>query len=132
MRSRSRIGQAIRRTGVTRSIMSFAVILGAVASSLPVTAWAGDFASGAMLARACSSRNPGESSLCDGYIAGALDVVAGSAELRSKICVPPNTKLSALREAVGRFGQGHVDETKASGLALLSATMRADYPCPAK
>ena len=110
-----------------------AIVAGAALLSLAAaSARAGDFASGGMLAKACASRSSGENSLCDGYIAGALDVVAGSAELRSKICVPPNTRLSALREAVGRYGQGHVDDTKSSGVALLAATMRADYPCPAK
>ena len=46
--------------------------------------------------------------------------------------MPPNTKLSALRETVGRYAPGHVDDTKASGITLLAAAVRATYPCPAK
>ena len=128
MKSRNRAVSAPGTRGVIHAVLLAPALLTLVAAA----AHAGDFASGGMLARACASRSAGENSLCDGYIAGALDVVAGSAELRSRICVPPNTRLSALREAVGRYGQGHVDDTKASGLALLAATMRADYPCPAK
>ncbi len=116
---------------MVRALLCGAVVLAAMAAA-PCQARDGDFASGQMLARACGSNNAGEKSLCDGYIAGALDTVALDADQKANICVPPNTKLSTLREAVGHYAPGHVDDTKASGITLLAAAVRATYPCPGK
>ncbi len=85
-----------------------------------------------MLTKACTSRSASESSLCDGYIAGALDTVSAGSEFRGSICVPPATKLAVLREAMAKYAPGHVDEAKGSGVALLAAMIKANYPCPAK
>ena len=93
---------------------------------------AADFISGAQLARACSSRAPVDTGACDGFIAGALDEVVGNSELRATICPPPSTKLSVLRESMGRYAQQHGDETRGSGVSLLHAMMKATYPCPGK
>ncbi len=106
-------------------------LLGTLAVTIPAQA-RDDFASGQMLARACGSANPGEKSLCDGYIAGALDTVATNNDMKASVCVPPNTRLSAVREAVARYAPGHVDDTKGSGIGLLAATVKAAFPCPGK
>lgn len=116
---------------MVRTSLCCAALLGMLAAS-PCQARDGDFASGQMLARACGSTAAGEKALCDGYIAGALDTVATNADMKANVCVPPNTKLSALRETVGHYAPGHVDETKGSGIALLAAAVKATYPCPGK
>ena len=116
---------------MTRAILCCAPLLVAVAVAPPASA-RDDFASGQMLARACGSPNVGEKSLCDGYIAGALDTVATNGDMRANVCVPPNTRLSAVREAVARYAPGHVDDTKGSGIMLLAATVKAAFPCPGK
>ncbi len=113
-----------------RSLLSTASLAAIVALAAPAHAKEGDFASGQMLAHACGSTAAGEKSLCDGYIAGAFDSAAS--EMKGASCLPPNTKLAALREAVAHYAPGHVDDTKGSGVALLSATVKATYPCPAK
>ena len=99
-------------------------------------AWPGcghaqEFVSGSQLAQACASRYPTGMRDCDGFIAGVLDTVAAAPELRGKLCPPPHTRLGALREAVGSFGQQHPDATHGSGVALLQSMMTANYPCPA-
>lgn len=101
-----------------------------IATSAAGPAWAGDFISGTQLARACASTAAGDKAACDGYIAGALDVVLNTAELKNTVCPPSGVKLSALREAVGRFGQLHTEDTKNGGIPLLHAMMKATYPCP--
>lgn len=115
-----------------RSLTLVFVVACAVWFGSTLPARAADFIDGAQLARACASKAPSDSAACGGYVAGALDEVIGSADLRAKICPPPATKLSVLREALGRYGQQHPDQTKGSGIALLHAMMTADYPCPAK
>ena len=115
-----------------RSLLPATALLALSGSLAPALARDGDFASGQMLAKACASSAPGERSLCDGYIAGALDTVATNTDMKANVCVPPNTRLSALREAVGHYAPGHVDETKGSGVTLLAATVKATYPCPGK
>ena len=130
MRYRSSV--APTQPGDRRVIRSLLTAVLAIGVATPCLARDGDFASGAMLAKACTSRSAGESSLCDGYIAGALDTVAAGTEFRGTICVPPATKLSALREAMAHYAPGHVDQTKTSGVALLAAMIKAQYPCPAK
>ena len=117
---------------MTHPMLCGASLAALLAFATPGHAREGDFASGQMLARACTSANPGEKSLCDGYIAGALDTVATNADMRGNVCVPPNTKLAALREAVAHYAPGHVDDQKGSGVTLLAATVKAAYPCPAK
>jgi hypothetical protein len=37
-----------------------------------------------------------------------------------------------LREALGRYGEQHANDTHGSGVALLHAMLKANYPCPAK
>ena len=64
---------------MVRALLCGAVVIAAMAAA-PCQARDGDFASGQMLARACGSNNAGEKSLCDGYIAGALDTVALDAD----------------------------------------------------
>ncbi len=115
-----------------RTALPGAALLAAVAAAVPCQARDGDFASGQMLARACGSASAGERSLCDGYIAGALDMLATDSDAKAALCVPPNTRLSALRETVGRYAPGHLDDTKGSGVALLSAAVRATTPCPTR
>ena len=114
-----------------RSILPAAVFAG-IACILPGhPARAADFVSGSMLAHACGSRLPTDLSSCDGYLAGVLDTVTGSSALENRMCPPAGTKLSVLREALGRFGQQHADAAHGSGVALVYAMMKADYPCPA-
>ena len=90
------------------------------------------FISGTQLARACNSHTPADENACNGYIAGSLDEVAANAELKAAICPPAGTKLSVLREALGKFGQQRPDEAKGSGIALVHAMIKTNYPCPAK
>ena len=113
-----------------RSLLSAGFVASMVVCAAAAQAKDGDFASGQMLAHACGSTAAGEKSLCDGYIAGAFD--SAPSEMKAAACMPPNTKLAALREAVAHYAPGHVDDTKGSGVALLSATVKATYPCPAK
>jgi hypothetical protein len=116
---------------VIRSLLS-AAALAAIVVTTASAARAADFISGVQLAHACASRAPVDSGSCDGFIAGALDEVVGNAELRSTICPPAGTKLSVLREALGRYGEQHANDTHGSGVALLHAMLKANYPCPAK
>ncbi len=107
------------------------IVLGCLAVGLPRLGRAQEFVTGAQLAQACSSRYPTGMRDCDGYIAGVLDTVASAPELKGKLCPPAHTRLGSLREAVGTFGQQHPEATKGSGVALLQATMKAMFPCPA-
>ncbi len=93
-------------------------------------AQAQEFVTGTQLAQACASRYPTGERDCDGYIAGVLDTVAAAPELKGRLCPPPHTRLGALREAVGTFGQQHPEATKGSGVALLQSVMKANFPCP--
>ena len=97
--------------------------------ALPNPAHAQAFISGRQLAGACASRAPNDERSCDGYVAGALDVIAEAPELKGKVCPPDNMKLGAVREMVGRFGQQHPDDARGSGVALVVAAVRANHPC---
>ena len=90
------------------------------------------FISGAQLAKACSSRAPADENACNGYLAGTLDQVAANAELKATICPPAGTKLMVLREAMAKFARERPDETRGSGIALVQAMIKTNYPCPAK
>jgi hypothetical protein len=48
------------------------------------------------------------------------------------MCLPAHTKLGALRDALGRYGEQKPDDAKGSGVALIQAMLKANYPCPAK
>ena len=109
-----------------RLLLALPALLLATAAALH----AQEFVTGTQLAQACASRYPTGERDCDGYIAGVLDTVAAAPELRGKLCPPPHTRLGALREAVGTFGQQHPEATKGSGIALLQSVMKANYPCP--
>ena len=98
-------------------------------AALPSLAHAQAFISGRQLATACASHALNDERSCDGYVAGALDVMAEAPELKGKVCPPENTKLGAMRELVGRFGQQHPDDTRGSGVALVVAAVRANHPC---
>ena len=106
-----------------------AVSLVALHAVVPRPSHAQSFITGSQLAIACASRAVADERSCSGYIAGALDEVVGSAELKATICPPANTKLGALREAVAKFGKDKPDEAKGSGVALLHAMLKANYPC---
>jgi hypothetical protein len=85
------------------------------------------------LAKACASRNPADGQACDGYIAGVLDDATAADDGKSGICtLPRGTKLSAMRVAMAKFAEQKPEETKGSGLSLVRALMKANYPCPAK
>ncbi len=98
-------------------------------AALPSLAHAQAFISGRQLATACASRALNDERSCDGYVAGALDVIAEAPELKGKVCPPDNMKLGAMRELVGRFGQQHPDDARGSGVALVVAAVRANHPC---
>jgi hypothetical protein len=98
----------------------------------PGAAHAQAFITGSQLAHACASHAPRDESACDGYIAGALDTVVTTPALKATLCPPPHVKLSALREALGHYGEQKPDDAKGSGLALIQAMLKANYPCPAK
>ncbi len=117
---------------MTRYLLSAAALAGLATVASLAPARAADFISGSQLARACNGRSPADSGSCDGYIAGALDEVAGNSELRSTICPPQNTKLSALRESLARYSQQHADDAKGSGVSLVHAMLKANYPCAGK
>ena len=108
------------------------IVIACLTMLLPRLGRAQEFVTGTQLAQACASRYPTGTRDCDGYIAGVLDTVASVPELKGKLCPPAHTRLGSLREAVGSFGQQHPEATKASGVALLQATMKAMYPCPAR
>ncbi len=116
---------------LSRRLLAAAFVVAALAA-VPGIARAQAFISGAQLARACGSHAPTDENACNGYIAGALDEVAANAELKAAICPPAGTKLSVLRDALGKFGQQRPDDAKGSGIALLHAMIKATYPCPAK
>ena len=100
--------------------------------SLPLPVQAQAFVSGSQLSRACSGRAGPAASSCDGYIAGALDAIRDTPELKDKLCPPSGVKLSVLREALGKYGQLHPDDAKGPGVALVAAFIRSTYPCSAK
>ena len=92
-------------------------------------AHAQSFVTGSQLATACASRAVPDERSCSGYIAGALDEVVASPELKAAVCPPASIKLGALREAVAKFGKDKPDEAKGSGVALVHAMLKATYPC---
>ncbi len=102
-------------------------------AAAPDEAHADAFITGSQLAKACTSRAPADEQACDGYIAGVLDDATAAGDPKSGICtLPSGTKLVAVRGALGKFVQQKPEETKGSGLALVRAMMKADYPCPTK
>ena len=109
----------------------------ALAAAAGLAAWpqsgrAQAFVSGAQLTKACSGRLPADLFSCDGYIAGTLDYVRETPELKDKVCPPSGTKLAALREALGRYGQQRPSEANGPGVALVVSFIKTTYPCPAK
>ena len=111
---------------------AFAAAAALACLAAPRPSHAQAFISGAQLARTCVSRAVPDENACSGYVAGALDVIAGTPDLRKTICPPNNTKLVVLREAVGRFGQQSPNDTKGTGVDLIIAMLAANYPCQAK
>ncbi len=111
------------------------LIIGAslgLAMASPGRAHSETFITGSQLAHACVSHAPRDESACDGYIAGALDTVVTTPSLKAAMCLPAHTKLGALRDALGRYGEQKPDDAKGSGVALIQAMLKANYPCPAK
>jgi hypothetical protein len=107
------------------------IVLIAGLSALPLTARAeGAFISGEQIMRVCN--NPKGDLVCTGFIGGALDEVAAEAALRTEICVPSGTTLRTLRTALVKYGRDHADLVKGSGVGLLNAMIKANYPCTGK
>jgi hypothetical protein len=117
---------------MTRSQILLAACGLAGIAGLPLHAKAQAFVSGSQLTRACSGRSPVEQNSCDGYIAGVLDTVRDLPDANGKVCPPTNTKLSVMREALGRFGQQRSEEARGPGTALVVAFIKTTYPCPVK
>ena len=109
--------------------LAVAVALTGLAASIPMRAHAQAFIGGTQLARACASHTAADENACNGYIAGALDEVAANPALKAEICPPAGTKLSVLRAALGKFGQQRPEEARGSGIALVHAMIKANYPC---
>ncbi len=113
-----------------RILASAAIVSAGLAGlAVPSQAQAQFFITGSQLAKACASHATRDESACDGYIAGALDVVQATPDLKAQICPPAKVKLSTLREAVGNYGQRKPDDAKGSGIALIQAMLKANYPC---
>lgn len=108
------------------------IVLVAGLSALPLAARAQAFIPGNQIVQVCSSTSRQDDFACNGFIAGALDEVSASPELRGAICVPKGTPLKTLRAALVKFAREHADETKGSGVSLLNAMIKTTYPCPAK
>ncbi len=113
--------------------MKFSLVILAALAVLPVAAARaadGAFISGSQIVRVCSNQKM--DAACTGFIGGALDEVTANPALRSEICVPSGTKLGALRTALVRYAREHADQASGSGVGLLNAMIKANYPCPAK
>ena len=113
-------------------IAAAAAVVVAGLAVLPSSSRAQGFVSGAQLTKACNGRSPQDVNSCDGYIAGVLDAIREVAELKDKICPQSGVKLSALREALGKFGQLHPDDAKGPGSMLVANFIKANYPCAVK
>ncbi len=101
--------------------------------ALSAPSHADPFITGTQLAKACASRNPTDEQACVGYIAGVLDDATAGDDAKSGICtLPRGIKLSAMRTAMAKFAEQKPEETKGSGLSLVKALMKANYPCPTK
>ncbi len=101
-------------------------------AALPSPSRAQGFVSGAQLTKACNGRTSQDVNSCDGYIAGVLDAIRETPELKDKVCPQSGVRLSALREALGKFGQLHPDDAKGPGSMLVANFIKANYPCAAK
>ncbi len=113
--------------------MKFSLVILAALAALPVAAAhaeGGAFISGSQIVRVCN--NPKADPICTGFIGGALDEVTANPALRSEICVPSGTTLRTLRTALVRYAREHADQASGSGVGLLNAMVKANYPCPAK
>ncbi len=99
---------------------------------LPAAVRAQAFVSGSQLTRACNGRSPVDSNSCDGYIAGALDTMREQPDLKGKLCPPSGVRLSAMREALGKFGVQRPEEARGPGTALVASFIKTTYPCPAQ
>ena len=107
------------------------IAAGFVCIALSTAARAQTWVSGSQLAQACASHTPTGERDCDGYIAGVLDTVSHTPALKGTVCPPANTKLGALREALGKFGQQRPGETKGSGVELVENMIKTSSPGPA-
>ena len=103
--------------------------LALAAGFAPSAARAESFVTGSQLASACASHVTADERSCSGYIAGALDEVVETPDSKAGICPPAKTKLGVLREAVAKFGKEQPDAAKGSGVALVHAMLKANYPC---
>ncbi len=113
--------------------MKFSLIALAALAALPVAAAHaadGAFISGTQIVRVCGNQKM--DAACTGFIGGALDQASASPALRNEICVPSGTKLGALRTALVRYAREHADQVSGSGVGLLNAMVKANYPCPGK
>ncbi len=80
------------------------------------------------LVQVCSNQQ--QDPICTDFIGGALDEVLASPAMRTQICVPRGTSLRVLRGALVTFARSHSDLVKGSGVGLLNAMIRTNYPCP--
>jgi Rap1a immunity proteins len=107
-----------------------AIVLAAALSALPLAARAQKaFIPANKLVQVCN--NPAQDAICTGFIGGALDEVIAS-PARTEICVPSGTSLKVLRAALVKYAREHADQTKGSGVSLLNAMIKANYPCAAQ
>ena len=105
-------------------------LAGLICLAMPAAGYAQTFIKGTQITQNCNSRSAQDQTACNTYIAGALDQVANSPELKKTVCVPYNTTLEELRHALGRFGVQRPEEAKRSAATLIDTMMRTNYPCP--
>lgn len=86
------------------------------------------FISGAELAKACAL-NSRESASCTAFIAGAMDEVAVTPELKAKVCLPAGTKLKTLRESLASYVAERPDAARGTGVELVNAMVVSHFPC---
>lgn len=99
-----------------------------IALALPSGARAQAFISGAELAKACAPSSR-ESASCTAFIAGAMDEVAATPELKAKVCLPAGTKLKTLREGLASYVTEHPDAARGTGVELVNAMVVSHFPC---
>ena len=110
------------------TLLTAGMIAGAMALlGLPGMARA-EFITGAELAKACAPTTR-EAASCNAFIAGALDEVEATPELKARICLPPGTKLGVLRQSVSSFVQERPDAARGSAVALVNAMVTSHFPC---
>ena len=103
------------------------LIAGVLLAALPLGAHA-EFITGVELAKACAPSTR-EAASCNAFIAGALDEVEATPELKARICLPPGTKLGVLRRRIASFVQERADATHGSAVALVNAMVTSHFPC---